>query len=251
MPTPSNFVNRSSLFIDSECSGCPLFDECRGSSSTPCRPTSASDDGHIIYRTERGRDDPFNDTLQHGRSLSGVSIDQRETTFPLFVPTRTRELASHIRLNARWAAVSLKFLLSEGKSPVGTVHPSLSSANDLRRRLRVGKHTQLLAVLNGEDDQLERLWTMNRGDLYEALRRHGFAGVTGPTFSITSEHHPDFYVPASHNVAMLMRHHRVLSEIPRSMSAIGIERCTRSPATSLARRTGRALVESLPGYSIS
>jgi hypothetical protein len=77
----------------------------------------------------------------------------------------------------------------------------------------VGDHTQLLAVLNGQDYQLEGLWTMERAHLYDALSSHGFAGITAPTFSVTAEHIQESPTTAAHNVGMLLRHHRVLSEI--------------------------------------
>lgn len=225
-PAPSNRVRRDSLFIHSRCSDCPLFEECGGSSTTPCGCLREEDpcydckDSNVLCRA-RG-DGAFLDSLENGRSLGEVSLEQQPTSFPLFIPKRTRELGDDVHLNLRWAGISLKNLLREKESLPGEVHPNLTSDHDLRRHLHVGKHCQLLAILNGQDYQLEGLWDMERRKLYDRLDAHGVAAITGPTFSIASERHPESHTPASHNVLMLKRHHRVLSEIPVLTSAVAI-----------------------------
>jgi hypothetical protein len=68
---------------------------------------------------------------------------------------------------------------------------------------------ELLTVLNGRDDLLEGLWAMELEPLFARLKQAEVRAVTGPTFSITGEHQ----TPASHNVLMLLRHHRVVDAI--------------------------------------
>lgn len=223
---PSSRVRRDNLFIALDCNDCPLLQECGGSTTAPCGCIRDGDPCYDCQGTNtlcRARDDgAYLDSLQEGKSLNDVSLDQRPMSFPLFIPTRTRELGSNVRMNLRWAGVSLKNLLREKKTLPGEVHPLLASDHDIREEVCVDRHCQLLAVLNGQDYQLEGLWAMERRGLYERLTAHEFAAVTGPTFSIASEFHPESRTPASHNVLMLKRHHRVLSEIPALTPATAI-----------------------------
>lgn len=74
--------------------------------------------------------------------------------------------------------------------------------------------TQLLAVLHGLDDALERFWGMeDRRRFYHVLENCRFTGVTGPTFSVNGESKSH---PASHNVLMMLRHNRVLQELGKT-----------------------------------
>ncbi|HEX6749279.1 MAG TPA: hypothetical protein VF092_18420 [Longimicrobium sp.] len=75
--------------------------------------------------------------------------------------------------------------------------------------MRIADGTRILAVLNGRDGLLEGFWGMQRRAFFARLVLGGFSAVTGPTFSITSEERK----PGSHNVCMLLRHHRVIEEI--------------------------------------
>jgi hypothetical protein len=75
--------------------------------------------------------------------------------------------------------------------------------------LRVRRGTKLVGILNGTDDMLERLWALDRSEVFNALRATGIYMITGPTFSVYGEG-PD--TPASHNITMLQRHHRFCAE---------------------------------------
>jgi hypothetical protein len=66
-----------------------------------------------------------------------------------------------------------------------------------------------VAVLNGEDDLLEVLWAMDREKVFRALIDGEIAALSGPTFSVYGESASH---PASHNIAMLTRHHRFCAE---------------------------------------
>jgi hypothetical protein len=122
-------------------------------------------------------------------------------------------------LDIPWAGVTLKNLLGEAKQGPGTVSTLLKSSGEIRSALRLSGETRLLAVLNGKDFQLEAFWGMRRKVLYDCLRELGFAGITGPTFSITSEFDADPITPASHNVLMLERHHQVIGELVQCTEA--------------------------------
>jgi hypothetical protein len=75
--------------------------------------------------------------------------------------------------------------------------------------LRAPQSARLIAVLNGEDEALERLWQRERVVLLQNMKGLGIHAITGPTYSIYSEGPTH---PAAHNVAMLGRHHRFCAD---------------------------------------
>jgi hypothetical protein len=83
------------------------------------------------------------------------------------------------------------------------------SPHEVRGRLRIRSYAKLIAILNGDDDLLEELWSMDRQVVFDTISRLGISAMTGPTFSVYGEG-PQH--PASHNITMLHRHHRYCGE---------------------------------------
>lgn len=210
-------VVQASLF-EAACSTCMAYDQCGGADTAPCGcirtghdykrcgtcPTSCVerevwDHGELV--------DSFRHRLAEGLALATLCITQpSDLALPPLLLTRTGSLPKGVRLEDDWVAVHLRDLLPLVRRAVArTPKPQL----DIRSRLRVKAHTNLIAVLNGDDDLLEKLWSMDRGQVFGALKHSGIDVVTGPTFSVYGEgpHHP-----ASHNVTMLQRHHRYCAE---------------------------------------
>ena len=220
--TPSNYARprEPNFFGTPKCeTKCALYEACGGSSAAPCtcvwkdpEKRHNCEECHLVCRERRDVSDPYHTHLQSGAALADISLRQDSYTFPLLIPTRTRDLKKGIQLRPEWAGITLKNLLSEGRGK-GRVSDLLTSAGALKEKLRLSENTKLLAVLNGKDYQLEAFWGMERKDLYRHLSALGFSGVTGPTFSITSEFDMDPITPASHNVLMLRRHHQVVAEL--------------------------------------
>ncbi len=77
----------------------------------------------------------------------------------------------------------------------------------------MGENTKLLAIFNTTDDYLEGFWGMKRMELYRQLELCGFSAMTGATFSVTKESEK---MPASHNIAMMLRHNQVIDEVGKT-----------------------------------
>lgn len=199
---------------------CPVFGECGGAPTAPCeciwvgsaQPGRAHrcESCNHFCRDRRG-DAAFEEHAQDGLPLADLvpsPCEGNALELPLFVPAHTRELGR--RLSLSWVAADLRDLFSEHRRGPVTPRRALKSACRLRRALRVSDKTNVLAVLNGRDDTLQGFWESNRTDAYNAFRRCGVSAVTGPTYSVFTET-PQLL--ASHNVIMMMRHHRVVSEL--------------------------------------
>lgn len=155
----------------------------------------------------------FLSEITAGLRLEDLHISHADlypSEFPLLIPTRTHELPLDVSLPLEWVAVDAKTLLTHPKTRPAQMQAPFASVERTRRFLRVSSTTQLLAVLNGTDKLLEAFWGMHRSAFFKALKHSGFLAASGPTFSINSELSE---VPASHNVCMLLRHHRAVSEI--------------------------------------
>ncbi|WP_258096012.1 hypothetical protein [Salinibacter sp. 10B] len=140
--------------------------------------------------------------------------------FPILIPYQTTDLPEDTRAELKWAGVRLPKLISTGGksgNPTG-----LLASEDLRSQLHVSPETNILAVLNGRDDLLAAFWDMPRSMVYEMVDRHGIDGMTGPTFSISSEREGNPRTPAAQNVIMQKRHHQVVSEIETRTAAVPI-----------------------------
>jgi hypothetical protein len=206
---------------ESACESCPVFDACEGSDTAPCTCWRTGPERHAcstcstlcLERSVKGPDgrvlDSFEIQSSATRDLQCVVPIQATTVapLPLLIHYRTDSVKLP-RLRVRWVAAELGVLLSRRTQPP---RPSrhLRSPSALRRRLRAVPKSKVLGMLTGRDNVLEELWTMERGPLYDALHTAGASLVTGPTFSVCADSHT---VPASHNVMMQLRHHRVLSE---------------------------------------
>ncbi|QHJ07584.1 DUF4417 domain-containing protein [Hymenobacter busanensis] len=162
----------------------------------------------------------MNTFAQHiatGLPLERLRLTQDQPLpFPLFIPTKTADLAGlQVRLPLQWAAVDAKGLLNWRKQRGADLKPVFDGADSLAVRdyLHVNAECELLAVLNAQDKILESFWAMPRRKALSALRASGFVASTGPTFSVSTLTTGGTLVPRAHNLVMQMRHHRVLHEI--------------------------------------
>ena len=127
---------------------------------------------------------------------------------PPFIPSRTNEIG-YLGRRYHWAAIDLRYLLTRHTSSPPHPRPYLCGSQELRSFAKCADRTRIIAVLNGTDDLLEGFWGGDRDTLYTALISSSVSLVTGPTFSVTAE----INTPASHNVMMMQRHHRVVEEL--------------------------------------
>lgn len=155
----------------------------------------------------------FKGRIKKGQVLEFLALEQPSAVseLPPLIPYDTSKLRGADTEAIQWAAVSARQLFTNMKATrparcSGFLH---GSPDEVRRYLGVPNDTRLIALLNGRDRVLEGFWGMNRWGFYEALEHAGFWGVTGPTFSVNEESQRH---PASHNVHMLQRHHRVIEE---------------------------------------
>lgn len=203
---------------------CELFAACGGRpKSAPCACAWPSSSGKrhkcescpIICRERRkpgpdglGFELDFTAHVNAGSMLEQVTVHQASTTqFPLFIPTNTQHL-KNIRLPLRWAAADIKTLLN-----VKNLKAYFATHQSTQEYLRVGPDCKLIAVLNGKDSSLEKFWALERRVVLKQLRSSGFSVGTGATFSVNDVIAKKTSMPHSHNVTMLMRHHRVMQEI--------------------------------------
>ncbi len=118
-------------------------------------------------------------------------------------------------------AVDIDSLFSCRKEKGAELKSRFKSEYDVRKHFNASPDCVLIAVLNGHDWMLESFWASSRMSILKKLRVLGFSICTGPTFSVTALTTDNTVLPHSHNVAMLMRHNRVLSEIIEvGMSAV-------------------------------
>lgn len=206
-------VRQPSLW-EGGCRTCPAYDACGGSDSAPCSCVHIGSRRHDCRRcpvvcTERSVTDgdgqvtdSFRRQLQEGLGLNALRIRQPAFALPSLLLTRTDCLPPDHRLPHRWVGVHLRAILSavrvapEAKSPASTI----------RSRLRTTENARLIGILNGNDDLLESLWQLDRRLVLRRLREAHINVLTGPTYSVYAEN------PASHNVTMLLRHHRFCAE---------------------------------------
>lgn len=214
-------ASQAGLFGTSCAEKCDLYHLCGGSVAAPCGCVYTDDrhfacDQCLIWCTVRRTEGySLEKQILEGMSLTSVKVTQaKPTDFPRFIPLATDELASPI--NVPFVAVDAKGLLTNPTHRAASPRRRLLDQLGIRRHLRVHPPTELVAVLNSPDRRLDRFWAMgreNRRKFFELLAEQGFAAVTGPTFSVTDE---ESGFPASHNIFMQRRHHRVLQEIQGS-----------------------------------
>ena len=213
LPTAS----RIGLFQQNCAQVCPLHSACGGSPAAPCGCIWASPEKR--YRCEScyvlcmERSTPrysVQQQLSEGRSLDEVRLKQPSAYLPLFIPLGTHESDSPLPL--AWAGIDAKTLFNRARKRPVRPKPYLQEDGPIEDRLGLAEGTNLIAVLNGQDWLLEGFWGIDRNALWRLLGQRNFAAVTGPTFSVTREGH-GFPAPASHNVHMQRRHHKVIEEL--------------------------------------
>ena len=206
-------VRQGSLW-EPRCYTCLAYDQCGGAETAPCGCIQEAERRRAcsicpIICTERSVTDDagqvidsFRIRLREGRPLAALRIRQPSIDLPSLVLSRTDNFPESQTLPNTLVGVHLRTVLSLVRRDPEWQQPSVS----LRSQLRVNPATRLIAVLNGEDDLLEDLWSVDPNQLFRRLRAAGVEVVTGPTYSVYREH------PASHNVAMLLRHHQFCAE---------------------------------------
>ena len=209
-------VRQGSLW-ETGCHTCLAYDQCGGTSTAPCECVHAGDRQHdcvscsIVCTERRIRApsaqlvDSFFARLREGLPLAVLRLRQPPIQFPSLILSRTDCLPRDIMLPDPWVGVHLRTLLPLIRAaPAGE-----GSALELRSRLRANEDARLIGILNGDDDLLESLWQINRRHVFRQLHAARLEALTGPTFSVAAE---DGANPASHNVVMLLRHHRFCAE---------------------------------------
>lgn len=206
--------------FEPRCQDCIAWELCKGGQSAPC---------HCIHRDatkirkcekcfvicKKRPNDVYGNFITHindGLPLSQLRLSQpSHLELPILIPLRTNELAHMPRLAYRWIGIDVKTLLSLHRNRAATLKKYFLPGKDTRKYLKTGDKTDILVILNGQDAALEGFWAMQRSKAFAELWGVGICGVTGPTFSIASKG-----LPESHNVCMLLRHHRVMDEANRS-----------------------------------
>jgi hypothetical protein len=201
-----------------ECPNCQLWKSCGGGKTAPCgcKWTGKSRydcmNCNLICReryvdSKDGYKDSFSAQFFSTKSLEELEIKQDFATiksFPLFIPTQTRQLPVNTKLD--WAGVILEDLVTNRKKPPLDPKKYLVTLKS-REHLRVNDNGNLIAVMNGNDKILEYFWASNRDKFYETLKMNDFLAVTGPTFSVYGNDLD------SHSVLMLRRQFTVLQEL--------------------------------------
>ena len=225
--------------------GCPECDayqlgNCLGHETAPCRCIWASaerlrqcEQCALVCR-ERDTDvvgahaDTFAGHLEAGFGLADVRVFQPRafSSLPSFIPLRSNELpVGDHAAGFDWVGVDLETLFSLRRDGKVTLREPFRSGGDVRAFLRVNDRTNLLAVLNGQDNLLEGFWGVDRPKILRQLADVGFVACTGPTFSVYEKiKEADLFladgrvvqdfrpVPAAHTAVMLRRHHRCIVE---------------------------------------
>lgn len=165
------------------------------------------------------RDRPdFVARLTEGKLIEQVSIKHEQSIdLPLFIPINTHDYqGSKSVLPLRWVAADLRIIFNLKKELPATLKPHFKGSETARKYLHVDSDCQLLTILNGKDKFLESFWGMDRVLAFKHLKEIGFNIGTGPTYSVSELTPLGTPTPYAHHTAMLMRHHRVISELQSS-----------------------------------
>lgn len=200
--------------------GCEAYAACGGFRSTaPCG--CAWPAGNEMrkkcdkcYLLCRDRPD-FVSRLVEGKLIEQLSIKHEQSIcLPLFIPINTHDYqGSGSVLPIRWVAADLRIIFNLKKERPATLKSHFGAAETARRYLHVDSDCQLLTILNGKDKFLESFWGMDRVKAFKDLKKLGFSVGTGPTYSVSELTPLGTPTPYAHHTAMLMRHHRVMSEL--------------------------------------
>lgn len=199
---------------------CPVWNPCGGSDTAPCSCVWSTPERrhrcetcHLVCRERNYQGSTFSEYVRATRRLDDLSLVQGDliASLPVFIPLRTNELPSSVKLPLAWGGADLKTLLTLRQGGQARPRSLLDPTASTHESLRVHEGAELLAILNGRDDLLEGFWQMPRLDLYRQLMECGLGAATGPTFSVTVPEGTE--MPASHNVLMQLRHHQVVHEL--------------------------------------
>ncbi len=210
-------IQQASLW-ESVCHQCLAVDQCGGAETAPCRCVRSGDQYKqcdtcpLVCRDRRLHDehgeviDSFALRLREGLPLQLLRLTHvRDLRLPPLMLSRTESFPEGLSVPDGWVAVHLRTLVPRLRMDAGPTN----SETAFRHRLRVRPTAKLVAVMNGNDDLLERLWSLPRRALFTRLRAIGIRILTGPSFSVYGENGQH---PASSNVAMLLRHHRFCAD---------------------------------------
>lgn len=134
--------------------------------------------------------------------MTALRLHQPPMDLPALILSRTESLPAGLTLPDSLVGVHLRTVLSLVRAEPEWDEP----ASDIRSRLRVRSVARLVGILCGEDDLLESLWKLDPGRFFTRLRAARIGILTGPAYSVYGEH------PASHNVVMMLRHHRFCAD---------------------------------------
>lgn len=217
-------------FFDDCSSKCEAYSSCGGFRATaPCGCIWRSSSGrrykcetcYIICRERRAQNEfaetqnQFSREINSGLNINSISVKQISYDLPSFIPYNTQEYkGSYFFKN--FVAVDIKSLFNCRKSKPASIKSRFTSEAEIRKYFQASTDSTLIAILNGKDWRLESIWAMPRRVMLKQLHSLGFSICTGPTFSITALTTENTPVPYSHHTAMLMRHHRLLSEIDQA-----------------------------------
>lgn len=205
---------RQGSLWEPRCYACLAYDQCGGAETAPCGCIHVGERYRAcsscpIICTERSVTnevgqvvDSFRIRLREGLPLTTLHIHQPSLDLPSLVLSRTDSFPEGHTLPEALIGVHLRTVLSFVRRNPEWKLPSVS----LRSQLRVRPTTRLIAILNGEDDLLEELWNLDPRKIFGRLRSARVNVLTGPTYSVYRED------PASHNVAMMLRHHQFCAE---------------------------------------
>ena len=212
-------TTQENLWVNNCASECELWDICGGSPSAPCgciwrTPSKIykCNECHVICLARKSKGFSVREQLKEGLDLEKVKIDHSHSpTFPSFIPLGTHEASNPIESPV--VGVAIRTLFNQARKKPVSAKAFLQTRATLESHLKIQPTTRVIGIMNSQDWQLEGFWGMGearRRAFFELLKKAGFTLVTGPTFSVTYE---ESGYPASHNVFMLRRHHRVVDEI--------------------------------------
>jgi hypothetical protein len=208
-----------------KCPTCEAWKDCGGSTTAPC---DCMWEGEQRYQCltcsyacrERNimingnSKDSYSEYFQAGKSLSELCISQnlsKKQRLPLLIPSQTRQLSESVNLDC--AAVLIYDILSKHKKSPLKPSKKLKSPSITRKSFRVEENGILVAVLNSQDDKLEKFWASDREEIYGSIKKNNFWAVTGPTFSINIWDDSGIPIPESHSVVMQRRQNQIMQEL--------------------------------------
>ncbi|MEA5402113.1 hypothetical protein VB776_04250 [Arcicella sp. DC2W] len=213
-------------------SQCKVFLGCGGCDTAPCGCAYPQKSGrrykcgecYLICRdrkeaTSENTSLKFEDYIDEGKFINEVSINANGfDKIPLFVPISSNMYKGDT-LPISWVAADMNTLFTKPKKKAAKLSSHYHTETLTRDYLKVDSNCTILAVLNGQDRFLENLWGMGvdeRLKAFSQLKNAGFSIGTGATYSLSNLTDIKTRTPQAHNVAMLMRHHKIIDELNHS-----------------------------------